>query len=74
MSCTTIFLASIIVYGVESIKVGSYNTFQIVTNPLASTLLEPQIQQIGESDVDVLCLQELSTMPSLIQYITNLAD
>ena len=73
MSLDIIFFVSLIVY-VGSIKIGTYNTFQIVTNPLALRLRDRQIAQIGDSDIDVLCLQELLTLPDIFDYTTKLAS
>ena len=68
-----IFLVAIF-KNVLCIKIGSYNTYQYLTNPLASTLRGPQIQQIGNSSLDVICLQELSTMGDLLGYTSSLED
>eukprot|EP01083_Nonionella_stella_P085402 236830_1 len=55
---------------VSSIKIGSYNTFQIPSNPIASSIIGPQLTHVGASDIDVLCLQEL-TFPHTIQGYTQ---
>eukprot|EP01083_Nonionella_stella_P034281 93845_1 len=65
-------LVVFLVGSVSSIKIASYNTFQVPNNPYASLIVGPQVAQVGASDVDVLCLQELTFPHSIIGYKTAL--
>lgn len=58
---------------VMSVKLASFNTFQIHTNPYGMSLFGPQIQALSASDFDVICLQELFQLDVADAYIGSLA-
>ena len=55
-----------------SIKLGSYNTLQ--TSVYGSSLRDSQIQQLSDSDIDVLCLQELFLGNTTMKYLSDLQE
>ncbi len=65
------FFATLITYGL-SIKIASYNPYQILTNSLASTIRDPGIAQIANSDLDVICLQEMNDWATMVDYLTKI--
>jgi len=57
-----------------SIKLGSFNTFQVPSNTYAPSLAPYQLEALSASDIDVLCLQEMFLPNTTIEYLTALAE
>ena len=53
---------------VLSIKLASYNTYQLFTHTNRGYLLEPQIAAVLESGIDVFCFQELNLASDVDSY------
>lgn len=53
---------------VFSLKLGTYNTYQLFSHSNAADLLPAQIPQLLGSDIDVLCLQELNLAATVEGY------
>eukprot|EP01083_Nonionella_stella_P126773 383906_1 len=59
---------------INGLNIASYNTYQIFSNPIASDLIPNQLQTIIDSDIDIICLQELFSPYSTQTYISSLSS